>query len=381
MRIGLFLTYGYGLDNWEESGVLERELSLYEDHFHHGIKTLIVSYGTATDKDLVEKRPYLDLIYNKHNLPTSLYAKMLPSILSKKDYYVDVIKTNQMYGAHVALRCAKRVRKPIVVRQGHSFFESQAGAYPKNEKLIERARRYEARYLQQADLFTFPTLEMAQRASVRHQIDLKRSHLLPNFFVPSAWVPEYNPAVTARTDQVVFFGKLTKQKNLGSLIQAAIGLDLKLVLIGDGPERESLGSLAEELKVEIEFPGRVSHESVKEYLREAMFFVLPSNYEGHPKALIEAMAFGIPVLVTNSVGVAPEVVDGKTGIIVENSVDGLRDGMRQYQKMTHSERIRIGQTGKTSALKRYSLPAVAARERFFLQQITGIVPNSSKRLD
>jgi len=372
VRIALFLTYGYGLSDWEEAGILDRELSLYRDHFDQGIRTLIVSYGSKNDLNLIETRPYLDLVVNRYNLPNCLYARLLPYLISRKGTDIDLIKTNQMYGAHVALRCSKYLARPFFIRQGHSFFESQTGSHPEKKDVVTKARRYEAYHIEQADLVTFPTEEMRSRALNRHQITLKNSKILPNYFLPDAWSPGYDISLTTGSEEVVFFGKFTRQKNIHTLIRAVAGEGLKLILIGDGPERSSLQKLAKTKGVDAEFPGRLPQASIRNYLSRALFFVLPSNYEGQPKALIEAMAFGIPVLVTDSVGVKSEVIHGRTGLVVENTIEGLRKGIKQYHQMKPSDRNRLANNARKRVFRKYSLSAVAATERVQFQEIVSV---------
>lgn len=92
--------------------------------------------------------------------------------------------------------------------------------------------------------------------------------------------------------------------------------DLKLVLLGSGPERERLEVLAQELGTitHIIFAGPQVY--VESYYRNALAFVLPSRFEGMPNALLEAMAYGCPVIVTPQFVAGAEIVeDGKSGII------------------------------------------------------------------
>jgi len=195
------------------------------------------------------------------------------------------------------------------------------------------------------------------------------TRILPNFFQPDIWSSGYDTSLTSKSDEAIFFGKFTKQKNLDSLIRAAARERLRLILIGDGAERSNLQELARAENVDVEFPGRLAQPAIRRYLARARFFVLPSNYEGQPKALIEAMAFGIPVLVTNAIGIKSEVVDGQTGVVVENSIDGLRSGIRKFLQMTDSDRNRLAQNAKKRVLSKFSLSTVAAAERLQFQEL------------
>lgn len=91
------------------------------------------------------------------------------------------------------------------------------------------------------------------------------------------------------------------------------GFDISAVLIGDGSRRSSFEKLARELGIEknIIFTGRLaSAQEVKEVLLNADIYMFPSQAEGLPRGILEAMAIGLPVLST-PVGGIPEVIDGK----------------------------------------------------------------------
>ena len=124
------------------------------------------------------------------------------------------------------------------------------------------------------------------------------------------------------TDPVVgSLGRLAAVKNQGLLVESAadaaarLARPLTLVLVGDGPERERLEALArgvsERLRVVFAGTGRA-----EEWLPAFDVFAMSSDSEGLPVALLEAMACGLPAVVT-AVGAIPEVVDhGRAGRLV-----------------------------------------------------------------
>ena len=69
---------------------------------------------------------------------------------------------------------------------------------------------------------------------------------------------------------------------------------------------------------------------------------MPSLAEGHPKALLEAMSCGLPCLASNISGVDEIIVDGKNGLLVQPTVDGIAEGLR---KLIESSGLR-GKLGK-----------------------------------
>jgi N-acetyl-alpha-D-glucosaminyl L-malate synthase BshA len=93
---------------------------------------------------------------------------------------------------------------------------------------------------------------------------------------------------------------------------------VKLVIGGDGPERNNLIKLTRALKLEekVIFTGRIPPKELPLFYAASNLFVLPSLHEGHCVALLEAMAAGLPVVATKVGGNTESVVDGYNGFLV-----------------------------------------------------------------
>lgn len=119
---------------------------------------------------------------------------------------------------------------------------------------------------------------------------------------------------------VLTVARLTPWKGVDRLIALLPRLretlpDVKLVVVGDGPEQASLERLAGQMGVAqvVRFAGRVSRDRVALYLRAADVFVLYSGYEGLPHIVLEAMLAGAPVVASAKGGIPEVVEDGATG--------------------------------------------------------------------
>jgi glycogen synthase len=104
--------------------------------------------------------------------------------------------------------------------------------------------------------------------------------------------------------EVLFVGRLSREKGIRELVEATQGMNL--VVAGDGP----LHSLVPEAL------GFVPHAEVERLLARAAVVVLPSHREGLPMVLLEAMAHGRAVVATPVGGIPSLVEDGKTGLLV-----------------------------------------------------------------
>lgn len=131
------------------------------------------------------------------------------------------------------------------------------------------------------------------------------------------------------TTHLLFVGTFGELKGSHELLEAVAeirrrGVDATLRIVGKEHRRGEESALRREterlgLDHDVEFAGVADAEMLAKHYRSADVFVLPSKREGLPMALLEAMAFGLPV-VTTPVGGIPDIVDdGVTGILVEPS--------------------------------------------------------------
>lgn len=116
-------------------------------------------------------------------------------------------------------------------------------------------------------------------------------------------------------------GRLSAEKGFNLLIDAVAslihdGVDLKLVIAGEGPEKESLQQQIRNLGMEehISLPGFCGNTQL--FYESLDLFVLSSHREGLPNVVLEAMAMGTPVLATNVDGVPKIITNGHDGILV-----------------------------------------------------------------
>ena len=113
--------------------------------------------------------------------------------------------------------------------------------------------------------------------------------------------------------------RLVPWKGLEELIETTIRLNLKLLIIGDGPLLPHLKSLAQGETSKISFAGRVENSQISKQLSNAKIFVLNSEYEATSYALIEAKMCGLPVLAKKNDGSLTVVRDGVDGFVYSAS--------------------------------------------------------------
>lgn len=126
---------------------------------------------------------------------------------------------------------------------------------------------------------------------------------------------------------------LKKNKGVDILIRAFStyfrGKEVKLIIAGDGPERENLENLSKELGIleQVEFKGALNRDEVYKVMSNCNIFVLPSRFETFGVVLIEALANGKPVISTRNGG-ANDIVTDENGILVDiDDIEGLGKAM------------------------------------------------------
>jgi glycosyltransferase involved in cell wall biosynthesis len=169
------------------------------------------------------------------------------------------------------------------------------------------------------DVFVTPS-SFARERLVRGGYPSERVLVIPNCVVAGDYRPGYQPG-----DYALYLGRLSREKGVDMLVRAAAVSGASVKLVGEGPLREELERLVAETGADVELLGYRSGDELAEIVRGASSVVMPSVcHDNCPLAVIEAMAWGKPV-VASRVGGIPELVrDGDEGLLVPpGDVDAL----------------------------------------------------------
>lgn len=217
----------------------------------------------------------------------------------------DVIHAlSAQWAGGAAIQLARRWNCPMALTEHFSGF--MRGALTSEQQGWARIALDEAH----AVAAVSPALRTAMRSYTTRRT--RPVHLLPNpvdlsFFVPPSTRPAPPPVVWASV------GRLVSMKGTATVLRAvanvsARGLDMRLHVVGDGPERERLQTLARTLGIsqQVRFHGALSPEGVRNVLQQAHGYVLASHYETFGIPVVEALACGCAVLATRCGG--PEYI-------------------------------------------------------------------------
>lgn len=188
------------------------------------------------------------------------------------------------------------------------------------------------------------------------------------FIIPNPVKQEMIDTVYTCSQQVTTvatFGRLNKQKNHSLLIRAFRMIseeypEIKLNIWGAGEEHDALCVLIEELGLEGRATICGSTNHVAQELKKTDIFILSSDYEGLPNALMEAMAVGVPCISTNCpTGPSDLIENGKSGILVE-----MGNELKMAEKMReligdYALRCLLSQNAKKIMREQYSPEKIA----------------------
>ncbi len=119
-------------------------------------------------------------------------------------------------------------------------------------------------------------------------------------------------------------GRLVSWKGVDVILESFPGVLKKfpktsLLIVGEGPEEESLKTLSRSLDLEknVFFLGKLGNPKLRKYMRAADLFILPSLYEGMSHVILEAMLMELPIIASNVAGNPDTIEEGVTGILIE----------------------------------------------------------------
>ncbi|TMK70519.1 MAG: glycosyltransferase [Actinobacteria bacterium] len=156
-------------------------------------------------------------------------------------------------------------------------------------------------------------------------------------------------------------GRLDTQKGHDLLVRALPQLpDVTAVIVGDGPERDALASLAHELGVHDRLVLTGWRDDARDLLTTFDVFALPSRFEGFPLVVLEAMLASLPVVAADVGSVSEAVLDGETGVLVDaEEVDSLAAAIAALLG-DDTRRRTLGANARSYVLENFS-PAATAK--------------------
>lgn len=372
LKLCLFFSYGISLKKWDELGILDREILLYKKFAESGVGVTFFTYGDRSDLLYCERLPGIKIIpaYAKKNAPKNpkicfIHSFLIAFKFRREFARHDILKTNQMWGAWIALMAKWLTGKKLIIRCGYEhYYTLLSEGWPKFERRVFYLFSYVAYHASDAIIVTANNI--ADFVINKFFLQPGKVSVFPNLIDTELFKPE--SIGLPGTDRAVFVGRLTKEKNLFSLIQAAQKSAIGLDIIGDGPLRGSLEREAGRLNADIRFLGVIPNNKLPRVLAKYKLFILPSLYEGNPKALLEAMSCAKAVVGSNIPGIRDIIKDKKNGILSGTSVDNIYESIRVIKDDSLMQKT-LGQKARSCILDNFSIDKLICNELYLYRHI------------
>lgn len=348
MRSAIIAARKLGIDFTMACNMDQADKQLYAmDCEHYGIKTVHID----CDRNPLAWKNYM------------VAQKQLTDLMKKERY--DVVHCNTPIGGVLGRICAKKAKVPYVIYQAHGF-HFWKGAPAKNWLLYYPVERFLAHY---TDMLITINHEDYERAKKFHLKKNGKVVKVPGVGVDTAKFGAVNIDVKKKREELgvsvdaevyMTVCELIPRKNIDTLIKAFKKAKIDnayLLICGEGQEKESLQALIdrEGLQNSVKLLGFRS--DISELLHCADVFVFPTKQEGLPGALMEAMATGIPCVVSNVRGNIDLLGDTYKYLVapmdIDNWAHGMKDICLQKQEMGEYSYSRINEFDIQKAINSY----------------------------
>lgn len=277
----------------------------------------------ADEKKYGVRLLHIDLCRSPLSLKNYKAYKQLCRIIREEN--IDIIHCNTPVGGLLGRLVGKKCKVKKVIYQVHGF-HFYKGAPKKNWLIYYPIEKWLARYTD-----ALVTINHGDLALAKEKMKLRRGgkvYYVPGVGIDSAAYVRDDEVRRAKREELglsesdvmlVTMGNLDRGKNFDTLIRAISLAENKrthLFICGEGPEKERLASLAKELSVSERVHLLGYRTDMKELLFASDIFVFSSFREGLSRSVMEAMAVGLPCIVSKIRGNVDLIEDGKGGFLV-----------------------------------------------------------------
>ena len=352
------MNYFSSLQIWDKFGMFRREILLYNSLAKEFNKIYIFTYGDMKELDYAQYfEKNVIIVPKKFKTPDVIYEFLLPFVRRKYIKECDIFKTNQNSGA-IAPTIAKIIyRKKLIVRSGYVGSDfAKLNSWPLYAKLyFWFAENFSYYFCDQA----FVPTQKGYNYLIKKYKFLKNKLMMMNNFVD---VDFFRRKDQDKKYDIIYVARLDgKQKNHRGLLEAAEGLILKILFIGQGTEKINILDEAKKRNIDLQLKEMVPHQEIADYYNSARMCVFPSLFEGNPKALLEAMSCELPVVAFNVPGISNLIRNGETGLISAVDSDIMRDNIQRIiRDRTLAERL--GKNARQFIMDNFSFKRLLTKE-------------------
>lgn len=287
---------------------------------------LLYSFGARRKMEelILAEKPDIAHLHN-------IYHQISPSILhSLRKFNIPVVMTLHDYKlccAQYLMTTKNRVCQACINKRYYHCFLKACIKDSRLKSLLNTAEMYLHHSILHiydlVDCFISPSKFLKEKIE-KMGFKARAIFVLPNMLRIENYVPRYD----SQGYSIIYFGRLSREKGLYTLLEAARGMkNIALKIAGEGPLKADLEAKVRDEKINnVSFLGYKAGEELKDEVRNSLFIILPSEcYENSPRSILEAFALGKPAIGAKIGGIPELVIDGKTGLTFKSgNVHDLR---------------------------------------------------------
>ncbi|VVB51541.1 Trehalose synthase [uncultured archaeon] len=309
-----------------------------------GVKRKIKALTRNTKPDIA----HINNIYNQlsPSLLSGLKESGVPAVMTVHDYHLVCPNHSLFTNGAVCEKCLHGNYSNAVLRQcvKDSVAASALCALASYIHLWTRI------YEKNVRTFITPSRFIAEKM-IEGGLPRESIVTIPPSIDPSAYTPEPHPG-----KYLLYFGRLSPEKGIIDLLKAAEELPhIPIHIAGTGPQEQELQEYAKEKKLNTTFTGFIDGQRLQKEIQDARIIAAPSRIqENLPFTILEAMAYGKPVIATRQGGIPELIENGKNGLLCEpgnptnlqEKITEIWDDDQRLEKM--------GQQGRKNAEQKHS---------------------------
>lgn len=280
----------------------------------------------------------------------NIYHHLSPSILPKiKSYGIPVVMTlhdlklacpNYQMMTHGAIceRCRGKKYYNVLI---HRCIKN---SFPLSALIMAESyiHHFFNIYENYVDKFIVPSLFFKHKLN-KWGLNINKMVHIPNFIDVEQYIPDFNHG-----KKFLYFGRLSREKGLMTLIKAAKLANVTIMIAGTGPERSNLENLANQIGAQVEFLGFLCGNRLKNTIKSCRASILPSVvYENAPLSIMESYALGKPVIGAQIGGIPELIKEKETGMTFQSgSIEQLAETLKTLSSMRDHQISQMGKAGR-----------------------------------
>lgn len=322
MKVLVILTFDSSLNTWLESGILSREIKLYEQlNKDFGIEFTFLEFTNHNNLKLISDYKNLNTysFYKNYKMPKNKIVKFIKSFfvalkISKDFKDFDLIKTNQLNGSWVGIILKFKNKIPLYVRTGYNHYDFE---------ILNKKNILKISFIKLITIFALKYSDTYSVSSVRDHVNINKNfkkfinkdiEILPN------WVnhkKQFKNLENRFNNKIMMVGRLEHQKNYLDLITQLKDSKIEIVIFGEGSLKTQISNHAKKNNVKITFKGLIDNLELDKTYEEFIIYVNNSLFEGNSKSTIEAMNSGCVVFAKNIPNNYELIDDGNDGYLYD----------------------------------------------------------------